>query len=187
MTENPAASTNDAASLLESLDKTRASARDVLNHGRHDIELLVLTGVIAGAAYNWEDGTDSKIFTASILVILGTGIVVRTRRLHSLGGSIGLPTWIGIGLVVVTMAVARLWLSDTAGGWLVFTTYAGIFVALGVIYRRPVMIGFIAVAGGAVVAAGLGAPGWVVALVGVALGAPMLYVFRKDLVSSSLG
>jgi hypothetical protein len=180
MTENTPAP-NDPAAVLAAVEQSRHAARDVLTHGRHDFELIVITALIPAVVDRAADGSRGAAgWFLGLMLFLGIGVVLRIRRLHNLGGSIGVPTWIGMGIVLIATAIASAWLDKPESGWLVGTTYVVVLLGLSVVYRQALLAGIAVVVGVAVVCAAVDAPAGITISALVIGAAAVMFFGRKQ-------
>ncbi len=111
MTNNPSVSTNDAASLLESVSENRDKVRYALQHGSNDVTMVVLAAILPTFHRRTTIG-----FAVGVALIawLGIPLIFRTRRLHNLGATIGAPTWMAMAFGFTGSLVSQLTLDGSA-------------------------------------------------------------------------
>jgi hypothetical protein len=134
MTDNQ----NDAASLLDSVKQNQDAVKFVTQPGGAPdfIALLVAQGLGTFADPRHVGYSTPRLITGAIAVFALLPILLTyMRRRHNLGGSVGLPTWIGGGFVFVANVVAFHAAHGDAREVIRSLAFGIAAFALGTIYR----------------------------------------------------
>jgi hypothetical protein len=154
MTENPAASTEDAKSLLDAVETNRSTVRRFTEPGTIT-DFFVIT--LAQSASRWlaptnldRSGPRIALTYAAFVGLVGFTIY-NVRHRHNLGGSIQWPTWLIAAAMFAVSAPINIAMHGDAKDNALTAVFGVAIIALGVAYRKylPILLGGAAVIGAA--------------------------------------